>query len=231
MEVLITDVTRMQKGYICVAGIDVQTGQRIRPVLAEEQIPLDWTPAHGGIVDYRRIIDIGPGRFIGRTPEIEDVLVTRGDLALRRTMQPHEFLETLQGVSKLNARLSFGPTLRRHENGHDYVTPQGMGLRSLAIQGIDAGRVRLSIAGRSVRAAWPDGMRLPVTDLRLFEKDGATVRTRRVGQLNQLLQRESGFVAIGLTRPWGRPESPDPAEYHWLQVNAIHVPGSLDWAL
>ncbi|MGD9935735.1 MAG: hypothetical protein AB7T37_18720 [Dehalococcoidia bacterium] len=231
MELLITDITRMQKGYICIGGIDMPTRQRVRPVLADGQIPITWTPAHGGIVDYRRVIDIGPGRFIGRAPETEDVLVTLQDLVLRRTMAVEEFLETLQSVSKLNARLSFGPTLRRHENGHDYVTPHGLGLRSLAIQSLEAGRVELLVAGRSIRAKWRDGMDLAVTDLRLFENDGATVRKRRVALLNELLQRESGFVALGLTRPWRQRQSPDPVDYHWLQVNAIHVPGSLDWAL
>ena len=35
MKVVITDLTRMNDDHICVAGIDLDTGHRVRPVLTE----------------------------------------------------------------------------------------------------------------------------------------------------------------------------------------------------
>jgi len=55
-----------------------------------------------------------------------------------------------------------------------------------------------------------------------------SVRFEDAMNMLPLLQRESGFVAFGLTRAWA---DGDPPLHHWLQVNAIHVPGALGWSL
>jgi len=233
MRMLVTDVTRMQPGYICVAGIERTTRARVRPVLpGHARLPLTWIASQGGKVDYKRVLEIGDGARVGSPPEVEDVLTAEEHLVLLGTLPDDRYLEVLSEVSVADARTAFGPELKRHVNGHNFVTPQGRGDCSLAIQEVPAASLELFVDGfGQIRAAWSDGMRLSVTDLRLYELDGKTVKSDRVTRLNQLLQQQTGFVAFGLTRPWSNPRSGDPAWYHWLQVNAIHVAGALDWSL
>lgn len=229
MRVLVTDVTRMQPGYICVAAIEQARRTRVRPVLpGHARLPLSWVPSRGGKVDYKRVLEIGDAPRVGRRPEIEDVLTSEDDLMLVGTLPDDRFLEVLKEAAVADALASFGPELKRHPNGRSYVVPQGTGTRSLALQEVAAGTVSVFVDFGRIRARWADGMELSVTDLRLYEEDGATVRLSRVAELNHLLQREPGFVAFGLTRSW---PGGDPPLHHWLQVNAIHVAGALGWCL
>jgi hypothetical protein len=233
MRVLITDVTRMQPGYICVAGIELTTHARIRPVLpCHTRLPLTWVASQGGKIDYKRVLEIGDGARVGNPPEVEDVLTSDEQIVLVDILPDDQFLEVLNEVSVADARATIGPELKRHVNGHNFVTPQGRGDCSLVLQEAPPGSVEVAVDGfGQIRASWDDGMRLSVTDLRLYELDGKTVKQERVTRVNELLQQQAGFVAFGLTRPWSNPRSGDPAWYHWLQVNAIHVPGALDWEL
>ena len=233
MQVLITEVTRMERGYICVAGINRGTGSRVRPVLSGgARIPLTWVSSLGGLIDNKRVLEIGDGPRVGKSPEVEDVLTSSTQLRLVTRLSDEEFLTALRGTSHLDARSAFGPELKQHVNGHNYVSAEGTGTLSLAIQANprDTVEVFLTNFGR-IRARWRDGMELSVTDLRLYQPDGSTPNEERVATLSKALKDGPGFVAFGLTRAMSLPRSGDPSTYHWLQVNAIHVPVSLQWSL
>jgi hypothetical protein len=36
MQIVINHLTRMQRGFMCVAGVDLATGRHVRPVLASQ---------------------------------------------------------------------------------------------------------------------------------------------------------------------------------------------------
>lgn len=38
MKIAVTHLTRMQRGYVCVAGVNVDTGEHIRPVLSNSRL-------------------------------------------------------------------------------------------------------------------------------------------------------------------------------------------------
>ena len=57
MRIVVNHLTRMQPGYICVAGIDVQDNEHIRPVLGREQLTVGLLARNGGAFDMGRLVD------------------------------------------------------------------------------------------------------------------------------------------------------------------------------
>lgn len=228
MEMLITDLTRMERGYICVAGVDVATGTRIRPVLpGGQRWHLDMARHRGGIFDFRRVIDLGNVNRVGQRPEIEDVQVSPERLHHVQSMGGSDFLAELPAYCVDSITSAVGPQLVRHANAHNLVTPDGQGECSLVIQKVLRPFV-VSINGTQVRAAWSSGVDIAVTDLRLYQRDGYTPSLPKVTRLNVLLEEHFQsdlpvYAAFGLTRSW--------RGYHWLQVNSIHLAGRPRWRL
>ena len=62
MRIVVNHLTRMQPGYICVAGIDVQDNEHIRPVLGRERLTVGLLARNGGAFDMGRLVDLGSGR-------------------------------------------------------------------------------------------------------------------------------------------------------------------------
>lgn len=231
MEVLITDVTRMAEEHICIAGIG-PSGERIRPVLpGGQRFSLGEVASRGGSIEYRRVIEIGDGKLVGTPPELEDVETGLDQLIHVGTLGIEEFMNRLAvtAVSGLDLQAAFGKDLVAHSNRRGWVTPEGVGSRSLAVLSVDPGAVEVYLNNfGKIRARWDQGD-IAVNDLRLYKADGTTPAAARVATIQNLCRRGKAFIAMGLTRPFTR--TGDAVSYHWLQVNAIHVPDSLQWPL
>ena len=76
MKIVITHLTRMQKGFICVAGVDLATGQHVRPVL-RSQMRKELLARYGGPFDIGNIVELGWTKWIGTRPAMEDYLFHR----------------------------------------------------------------------------------------------------------------------------------------------------------
>ena len=72
MRIVVSHLTRMDIGYICVAGIDVETGAHVRPILNGIRLATAMLRRCGGIFDIGTVIDLGTTSYQGRRPEIED---------------------------------------------------------------------------------------------------------------------------------------------------------------
>ena len=59
MRIVVNHLTRMQPSYICVAGIDVQDNEHIRPVLGRERLTVGLLARNGGAFDMGRLVDLG----------------------------------------------------------------------------------------------------------------------------------------------------------------------------
>ena len=79
MKIVINHLTRMQKGCICVAGIDLATGQHVRPLL-RSALRKDICARYGGPFDIGRLVDLGWTRYIGTRPETEDYLFHQSEV-------------------------------------------------------------------------------------------------------------------------------------------------------
>ena len=55
MRIVVNHLTRMQKGFMCVAGIDLDTRLHVRPVL-DRQMPIDLLSVHGGPLADKQMV-------------------------------------------------------------------------------------------------------------------------------------------------------------------------------
>ena len=71
-KIVVTHLTRMHRGAVCVAGLETQTGRHVRPVLLERPLWLSDTAIRGGLFDMASEIDLGPTRPVGAAPHVEN---------------------------------------------------------------------------------------------------------------------------------------------------------------
>src|SRR5215203_1566829 len=72
LQILVDHLTRMQPGYFCVAGVDVNTPRHIRPVLRRGRLTIDLLSTGTGPFDVGSVVDLGPATYAGHAPELED---------------------------------------------------------------------------------------------------------------------------------------------------------------
>ncbi|HEX5442144.1 MAG TPA: hypothetical protein VFW76_14745, partial [Ktedonobacterales bacterium] len=71
MRIIVNHLTRMQPGYICVAGVDLQTGKHVRPVQLGRLSRTRLT-RFGGPFDIATLVDLGRVEYVGAAPKVED---------------------------------------------------------------------------------------------------------------------------------------------------------------
>lgn len=230
MRLLVTDLTRMDQHYICVAGIDLDTGKRVRPVI-DGQLHPGLLSVRGGPFDIRRVVELGPTVPTGSPPETEDVFF-RPELArhVQTLLSPAYFQRLLAEATTLDA---FGPLLApAGRSGR--ALPHGQGPRSLVLARAPE-PFEVYLAERPgdrprLRARFRGGMDLSITDIRLYEPDGRTPDRVRVRWLQQRLTRPGAVIlAFGVSRAFKRRD--DDQARHWLQLNTIHLETAADWQL
>lgn len=224
---LITEVTRMQRGFVCVAGIDLDTGRRVRPIVTG-QLPAELLARGGGPFDVRAVVDLEMTWPRPSPPETEDHLFDVRHARMAVTMGGPEFIARLdRACVDPNSPAFFPPGLR--ERGPARVLPVHQGSMSLAIVCAD-GDLDLYVDPRgAVRVQWGDGLDLSVTDARLYGPELRVAERRVVDRARALMRDGRAYLSLGLTRAWQKPG--EDAPYHWLQVNALHLAAAPEWNL
>jgi hypothetical protein len=232
MQIVINHLTRMQQGCMCTAGIDLETGLHIRPVL-DRQMPIDLLSVHGGPFDIGRIIDLGQTRFVGKVPEVEDQLFEATATRHVGDMPPDAFWQLLERSAQEKLGAIFGPALERI--GSTCAINETFGLRSLGCYWAASARLFLEdrSSGRKIRFTFQSGeyaFNLPVTDIRLYTTDHVTPSEAMVERVSaRIAALPRVLVSVGLCRAF-RKSAEEPSR-HWLQVNNIHLPEEPCWKL
>src|SRR5438105_4835997 len=107
---VVNHLTRMQQGFICVAGLDMATGRSIRPML-RGRMSSENLARHGGLFDMARIIDLGPTRLIGSPPETEDRLFYPMSATVVSDHEPGAFWKLLEKQAQAKLSTIFGKEL------------------------------------------------------------------------------------------------------------------------
>ena len=233
MKIVVNHLTRMRAGYICVAGLDVETGQHVRPVLGGVNLGTSLLARHGGPFDIAALVDLGRAAAVGHPPETEDWRFERAQARRSGYVPADKFWDLLSKVAQPNLTAIFGPALKSH--GQGLVVAPGSGQASLGcLRPSVRPQLILSPEGK-VRTVFtfPKNNRtldLAVTDLRLYDyKDGRY--TPKAGVIAQVAQRiEHGvdlILSVGLGRAYA-PLEGGPAQ-HWLQVNNLHLADDPAW--
>jgi len=229
MRIVINHLTRMQPGYICVAGLDPHTLQHIRPVL-RGRLTRSLLRAEGGPFDIGALVDIGAATGGGVAPEVEDRAFTPWTTTYMSDYEPFSFWALLRESAKPHLAAIFGPELQRTIN--TCTLSAGTGQASLGCL-VPSGRPSLLVNDHNtIRMRFSDGMfevSAPVTDLRLYHTDQKTPRLEVITELSTRLARGVPVVlSVGVSREWTKPG--DSAPRHWLQVNGIHLGDKPIWS-
>ncbi len=235
MKVVVNHLTRMQQGYICVAGVDLDTERHVRPVL-KGRLRTSLLARNGGPFDMAVVVDLGTPTPAPQKPETEDHIFDPSQIKANRTLGASQFWKLLARLARPKLVDIFGPELVRR-GGRSCAVDVGKGSASLGCLFL---RTRPNLFLRE-RPAKPSQIRLQfsdgdfhldcgVTDIRLYRDDHITPDTRLVEQIEKHLKGDVGLIlSVGLTRPYA--SSPDFAPVHWLQVNNLHLQDNPTWQL
>jgi hypothetical protein len=231
MKIVINHLTRMTPGYICVAGIDTHTRQHVRPVLAGRRLDRNLLLPSGGLFDMGSVVELGAVRRIGAPPDVEDYAFDPRAARHQRVMNRDEFWTILRRCARKKLTTIFGDDLTPRGSG--CTVDIGRGTASLGCL-VPAAPPTIYIDGfNKVRASVADGactVDLSVTDLRLFEDDQKTPRTKTVDRTGRRIRAGVSIIlSVGLARAWQKPG--DTERRHWLQVNNIHLEDDPVWRL
>jgi hypothetical protein len=231
LQILVNHLTRMQPGYFCVAGVDVNTPRHIRPILRRGRLTVDLLSTGGGPFDVGSVVDLGPATYAGRAPELED---HRFDPSSTRWLfddDPDDYWNALEAVARESLAEIFGSALELwDESGTVDVGEGRASLGCLKPEKQPWLYVDHRGTVRMVLDYLMPSVDLSVNDLRLYERDGRTPRRDLVASVEKRLKSGvEAILSVGLTRPWQK--WGDTAERHWLQVNNIHLKDNPLWQL
>ncbi len=220
----------MKPGFICVAGINQQTGKHVRPVLMG-RLRSALLLRNGGPFDIASQVDLGQVTYKGHSPEVEDHLFDPQNATRLNDVSPETFWHILIHAAKERLRDIFGNDLQQRGNSCTVDLGRGSGSLgclqpmsspNLYVNGFD--KIRLSLADGQL------SVDLSVTDLRLYEDDYKTPRFDIVQNVaNRIEQGVPVIIGVGLTQPWQKPG--DTQSRHWLQANNIHLKDAPLWPL
>lgn len=227
MRIVTNHLTRMATGYVCVAGIDLDTGEHVRPVL-RGRIEQRFSGALGGPFDIGSVVDLGRVQYVGEPPETEDHRFDLHGIYSAGHLRGDRFWDVLQHTARSTFGEIFGSQLR--PNGRTLAVDEGYGQASLGLLVPETpprliedryGGVRLEAQAGDFSGSFP------ITDLRMHDRNFA-IDQRAVARIRQKLTRRVPVIlGVGLTRPWQKPGDSKP--YHWLQINNFHFADEPLW--
>lgn len=224
MRIVMNHITRMTAPRICVAGIDIETLEHVRPTTSpSDPITRVLLRQEGGPFRIGATVDLGAVRAEPTPPENEDHRFETSQVRYVTELAAHDFLHALDAVSCASLEEGFGPDLKR-VTAWKFAVEAGKGDRSLAV--IRARRRPvLEIDDRygrlQLRFNDPDPPTyLSVTDVRFYEPDQKTVRVDVVDDVVRRIRTGVGaYLMLGLARATQMPN--DDRERHWLQLNGL----------
>lgn len=226
MQIIINHLTRMQKGFMCAAGVDPATRRHVRPVLAH-QMRVDMLARHGGPFELGYRVDLGETRFVGKVPEIEDRQFEASAAKPLDRVPVDEFWQLLNELAADSLADIFGRDLQPVGEASCGVL-EFQGLRSLGCYWAHRPSLHLQTTADHPRIRFgfdEDSRRyqVPVTDIRMYGDDHVTPDATVVDRLSRALENQTRvLVSVGLSRAYKRTDQ-HPA-VHWLQINNIYLP-------
>jgi hypothetical protein len=227
-EVAISHLMCMRPGYICVAGIDEETGQHVRPVIYG-RLSAALLARYGGPFELGAVVALGAVHVEARPPEVEDRRFEPKRARQLRMLDGATFWRLLHDTAQTSLAAIFGPDLR--PASRTAALSAGHGIASLGCL-IPAAPPQLALdsAGK-LRCTFSDGaltVNVSVTDLRLYEDDYTTPRTETVERIAaRLAAGVPTILSVGLSRAFQKSEGSE--ALHWLQLNNVHLADDPLW--
>ena len=210
MQIVINHLTRMQEGFICVAGFD-STFKHVRPVIPNKRLPNSLLRENGGMFSIGAKVDLGSVIPRAEVPRIEDVVFDPNKARFLDTLTPANFWDHLNELALQSLQDIFGPELEQPgpkscaiKPGHGKASlgcllpsqPASLYIRERANK---LPQVRIILKDRQ----FDNEFDFSVTDIRFFNiNDHVTINTNTVSAINKKLYNEQVILSVGLTYPY-----------------------------
>jgi hypothetical protein len=210
-QIVITDVTHFNnKGLVCVAGIDINTGECLRPISPNYLSPQDLQKLN---IQAGSVLS-GEFNFLNNNkPHIEDV--SYGDLKFERFCSSEEFREILERTLSNNIEDGFGVVLG---NEKKVIVPSLNPQKSLITISVNPENISVfqdtAFGKTRTKIHFSDGSGkeykyIPVNDLRYYGDNYKEIH----------FDNKEVFLRIGV----GRQYKVNNKDGYWLQVNGIYT--------
>jgi hypothetical protein len=218
---IVTDLTRFSnKQIVCTAGVDVQTGECIRPMpylAAADCQKLNILPGAILIGDFTPVARTGPHQ--------EDF--NHSNLMFHGPCSAEEFREALE--STCFASVSEGFEFDFRDPNQKMLPPNHPVQRSIVTIAVSPSKIEIvedMYKPGKIKVIFTDGAGqtfryIPVTDLGFHDYALQHQQAGALETLNSWLQsQEEVFLRIGLSREYTNPQG---RTGFWLQVNGIYT--------
>ncbi|MDH1475794.1 hypothetical protein N5F13_14895 [Comamonas thiooxydans] len=228
MEIIVTDVTNMKGGHVCIAGIDPKTGICVRPQkMVNGNRYLTYAEAKANNVQPGSILrgDFRPANNPPHIPHVEDFLFSHFNVVGVATA--NEFQAILESSSRSTIEAAFGKSTNQKWFAEN--NPPQRSIATLKLNQV-LQRLRFTVDDRagqkSIKAHILDAegvqlQYLPVKDRRLEDHTREILNGDYGAQKLKLFfaTQQQVYLRLGIGRAWAPPgETPK----HWLQVNGIY---------
>jgi hypothetical protein len=221
-DILITEITRMSNGKVCVAGIDLSTGRTVRPLQRnghnwEED---KWVGAGKLCVGNLVQVETIPHQPSDYPHASEDIWISR---VVSSTKRP---AGELYFYCKEGADPDLQTLFANHLTGDKYIVAKSK-CRSLGCLMVPAGKTRAEASFGKVRVIFDDRFNhrhyLTITELETHKCGDADTGA---AALQARLRSASGLVALrlGLARAWSGADQEYEPPRCYLQLNGIILP-------
>ncbi len=227
---LITHLTRMNEGFLCIAG-QTRAGEQIRPLRGggDDRWSRSWLHPNGPlrighVIQIQRLI-----KKHHSTRHEDWITADTSRVESVRRLSADHFWEQLEAWKAMDLQEAFSGTLEKTKRNSLFVRPPTKKSTLATIELRNPVLERSYPSRPAIRFKDPvlGSVKGRLTDIRAFtpknEPDGRVLDliTRRFKDGTRVLG------CIGLTHPWAPASSTDPP-CHWLQVNNLHFEGDLD---
>jgi len=225
VEIIVTHLTRMKRGYICAAGLCPADGTHVRPVYERGNLGVNMLARNGGHFALGRRLDLARAhKAEAPPPHVEDWTIDGHSIRVLAKLPPQQFWALLSARAVPTLQEAFGPELRQRGE-RAFGTDPGQGAQSLAYVRLwsppTLHLLEREGGKRQIRATLQAGVTadLGVTDKRLYVGHAHIPNEALVVRLQEALNKSSEtIVAVGL----GRPYPPGEANaVNWLQLNNL----------
>lgn len=218
-EIIVTDLTRFNaRDKVCTAGIDLSTGECIRPMPYISEADRDRLNIHPGAILKGSFIKVN-----APSPHIEDH--SREQITYLGPCTEEQFKAALDASLETDIKSGFDGKI---PNGEKYIPQNSPPKKSIITIKIaptlfeivddkfKPGKIKANITdskGNSFRY-------LPITDLDFFDYATSHQSRNDLDTLNQFIRRQSElYLRIGLSRSF----EVNGKNGYWLQVNGIYT--------
>jgi hypothetical protein len=221
MRIIVNHITRMSGARVCIAGVDADTFEHVRPTTPQSDlITRTLLRSNGGPFGIGTLVELGSVTPCPNAPETEDHRFVTREATYVEELTAENYLQMLEEISAPTLSAAMGPELQRMNNDK-WAIGVGCGTRSLAVlhpQGRP--RLRIDFEKPRLHLSYPDDRaNLSVADVRFYEADHKTARVGVVHDVNaRLANGVDAYIMLGLSRPFAGSED---REFHWLQVNGV----------